>query len=129
MSNPIAGPNLAAELWTSLRALAASHAAMHSVAYPHDAWIVLSSDGSALAIASTQILLEWNATSASSGIGTWQLIPASSNENVATAQNHRGTYFFTSDGFVCFGESSEILELEAAVEKILSPLQNLERRA
>lgn len=123
MSIPIAHPHLAAELWISLRALAVSHVAMHSVAYPHDAWIVLSSDASALAIASAHALLQWNAPAAN-GVGNYQVTAAHPDSKL-----QRGTFHFTADGFVCLGNDTATFEMEAAVEKILSTLKDQERRA
>ncbi len=130
MSHPIADPNLAAELWSSLRALVASHAAMHTVASPQNPWTVLACDEFAITVASAHALLQWSApapsnTGTSKNSGTWKFIAA----DPASTENHRGTYFFTADGSVCFGNESETFEIEAAVERILSTLQKMERRA
>ena len=121
----IADAQLAGELWISFRALVESHAAMHSVAYPNDPWTISFANAGAVTLASTHALLQLNAPN-STGSGTWKMTARTSPP---TQNKQHSTYIFTSEGLVCFDGEESPLEMEAAVERILSSLQNLERRA
>ena len=114
-----ASSQLAAEMWTSLRALLASHAAMHSIARPQDVWTIAGNDDVGMTVKAAHGTLHWNAPAAN-GSGSWQV--------EATDRSEHGSYEFTGDGFLRIDNKTDAIELEAAVELLLHKLQ-IERRA
>ncbi len=119
----VADSSLAAAMWASLRTLAASHVAMYTVAQPSAAWTVLSNDANEIRLRNLRGTLRWTAPG-ESGAGTWQISTAS-----PSGRSAHGRYEFTDEGLLRFDEEEEPLEIEAAVERCLQPLQETERRA
>ncbi len=119
----IADSSLAAEMWISLRSLLTSHVSMHSIAQPGDGWSVRATNANTMTIQNRRGTLRWTAPDAS-GAGTWHI--SATNPGGYTAH---GRYEFTGEGLLRFDEEEESLELEAAVERRLHPLQGTESRA
>ena len=109
----IASSGLSAEMWTSLRALSASHTAMHAIARPFRKLEIAGNSPSAITVATTGGALIWTAPDAT-GFGEWQLTVTDT-----PVRNEHGGYNFTDQGFLLFGNETQPLELEAAVERLL----------
>lgn len=114
---------LAAEMWTSLRALVASHVAMYAVAEPQRDWKVSNNDAETISIRNVAGVFHWHAPD-SMGTGIWKFAPAR-----AKAGSRNGLYEFTEEGRLRVDISEQPLEMDAAVELQLRHMQETERRA
>jgi hypothetical protein len=116
-AEPNAHAGLAAEMWISLQALVASHAAMHSIARPKDALsIAVNTQG--VTVKGAHGTLRWTAPDAS-GAGEIEI----DGPGTSAGNRERGRYEFTEDGFLRLDHAVEALELEAVVEQQLQKLQ------
>ncbi len=119
----LADPRLAAAMWTSLRALAASHVAMYTIAQPGAAWTVLSNDANEMRLRNLRGTLRWTAPDVT-GTGIWQISVPPGN-----LVRKYGTYTFTEKGLLRFQNEEVPVEIETAVERQLQELQQLQQQA
>ncbi|HUZ05684.1 MAG TPA: hypothetical protein VMU62_10025 [Acidobacteriaceae bacterium] len=117
-----ADPRLAAAMWTSLRALAASHVAMYTIAQPSAAWTILSNSANEIRLRNLRGTLRWTSPDAT-GTGIWQILVPPGN-----LVKKYGSYTFTEKGLLRFQDEEISLEIETAVERQLQELQQLQQR-
>ncbi len=110
-------PQLAAELWISFASLLRSHVAMHSISAPSHALRVHSTKDSRLDVLGPFGKLSIVGPSAT-GIGATEFRP----ENGELGDEY-ATFFFTEHGLVQLEGLESPLDVEAAVEYLLSKVQ------
>ncbi len=116
-TTPHASRELTKELWISLASLLQSHVAMHSIARADNSLRIVSSSDSAVELLGSGgklILL----APAASGIGSTEFRP-----EAGELGDEYAAFFFTEDGLFHSESVDGAVEIEAAVEHLLSKVQ------